>query len=124
MRLNQRTSSHLRDTAAGLVLCAVRSSTNEALQFPPPAFTHGNDVVEEVTLGPVGVLYTYSIVHLGRDKPAYGLAMVDFEPGVRVFGLMRFQPGLEPALGTTMKVVAHTLSDGQADYAFEAVVAA
>lgn len=124
MKLRQRTPSHLQDTAAGLVLCATRTSADATPQFPPLAFVHGDVAVEEVPLGPLGVLYTYSVVHPGRDKPAYGLAMVDFEPGVRVFGPMRFEPGLEPALGATMKIVAHTLSDGQADYAFEALVAA
>jgi len=52
------------------------------------------------------------------------LAMVDFEPGVRVFGHMRFEPGAEPILGAAMKIVPHTLPDGEADYAFEALAGA
>ena len=89
MRLKQRTGSHLRNGPDGLQLIATRGSGDAPLQFPPQSFVHGNEVVEEVPIGPLGVLYTYSVVHPGRDKVPYGLAMVDFAPGVRVFGRLR-----------------------------------
>ena len=121
MRLRQRTESHFRESPDGLQLLATCSAGSTMLQFPPQPFVHGDAVTEDVPIGPLGVLYTYSIVHPGREKPPYGLAMVDFEPGVRAFGFMRFEPGLEPTLGALMKIVPHTLAGGDADYAFEAV---
>jgi uncharacterized OB-fold protein len=124
MRLTQRTESHFRETPDGMLLLATRPAGGAPPQFPPLEFMHGDAVVEALPIGPVGVLYTYSIVHLGRDKPPYGLAMVDFEPGVRVFGPLCFEPGQEPALGAAMKIVPHTLPDGQADYAFAALAQA
>ena len=124
MRLRQRTESHLRQAPDGLLLLASRTTDSALPQFPPMAFVHGDAVLQEVPLGPVGVLYTYSIVHPGRDKPPYGLAMVDFEPGVRVFGALRFEPGAEPALGAAMRIVPQALPDGEADYAFEALTSA
>jgi hypothetical protein len=44
--------------------------------------------------------------------------MVDFEPDVRVFGPMIYEPGKEPPLGATMEVTAYALKDGSEDYAF------
>jgi uncharacterized OB-fold protein len=65
------------------------------------------------------VLYTYSIVHVDRERGPYALAMVDFEPGVRAFGPMLYEEGKEPSLGATMQVVHHNLPDGSSDYAFQ-----
>jgi len=47
------------------------------------------------------------------------LAMVDFEPDVRVFGPMIYEPGKEPPLGAKMEVTAYALKDGSEDYAFQ-----
>jgi uncharacterized OB-fold protein len=91
------------------------------LQFPPQSVVHGDQVVEEVPIGPLGVLYTYSVVHPGRDKAPYGLAMVDFAPGVRAFGRLLLKEGQELQPGASVRVVPSNLPDGQADYAFEAV---
>ena len=121
MKLAKRTESHFRDTPEGMVLVANRSAPGAELQFPPSEFIHGDAVPQEVVIGPVGALYTYSIVHVARDSGPYGRARVDFEPGVRVFGRMLYTPGQEPALGSAMKVVPFTLPDGVADYAFQAV---
>ena len=37
-------------------------------------------------IGPFGRLYTCTVVHPGKGSEPYGLAMVDFEPGVRAKG--------------------------------------
>jgi uncharacterized protein len=121
MRLKQRTGSHFQSAADGLQLIATRGASDAPLQFPPQSFIHGDQAVEEVPIGPQGVLYTYSVVHPGRDKATYGLAMVDFAPGVRAFGRLLLNGGTELRLGASVRVVPFELPDGEADYAFEAV---
>ena len=121
MRLKQRTGSHFQSAADGLQLIATRGASDAPLQFPPQFFIHGDQAVEEVPIGPQGVLYTYSVVHPGRDKATYGLAMVDFAPGVRAFGRLLLNGGTELRLGASVRVVPFELPDGDADYAFEAV---
>ncbi len=121
MKLTQRTDSYLRDTADGLCLVATRSADRKEPQFPPLEFIHGDAVPEEILIGPIGKLYTYTVVHVGKDKPPYGLAMVDFEPGVRVFGRLVLDSGIAPDFGCDMRVVPFTLPDGSTDYAFEPV---
>lgn len=121
MRLKQRTGSHFQSAADGLQLIATRGASDAPLQFPPQSFIHGDQAVEEVPIGPQGVLYTYSVVHPGRDKATYGLAMVDFAPGVRAFGRLLLNGGTELRLGASVRVVPFELPDGDADYAFEAV---
>ncbi len=122
MHLKKRSAPYLRQTADGMVLMAARARDGAELQFPPPEFIHGQPdtaALADVAIGPLGLLYTYSIVHPGRDKQPYGLAMVDFEPGVRAFGRLLYESGHEPALGTQVKVVPFALQDGTPDYAFE-----
>ena len=121
MRLKQRTGSHFQSAADGLQLIATRGASDAPLQFPPQFFIHGDQAVEEVPIGPQGVLYTYSVVHPGRDKATYGLAMVDFAPGVRAFGRLLLNGGTELRLGASVRVVPFELPDGDADYAFEVV---
>lgn len=117
MQVRAYTGGHMRQTSDGLVLTAVRSRTGE-VRFPPPSFLHGEDEVEPVALGPVGSLYTFTVVHVGKDAP-YGLAMVDFEPGIRVFGRLVFDTTSPPRLGTPVRVIPFQLGDGTPDYAFE-----
>ena len=121
MRLKQRTGSHFQSAADGLQLIATRGASDAPLQFPPQFFIHGDQAVEEVPIGPQGVLYTYSVVHPGRDKATYGLAMVDFAPGVRAFGRLLLNGGTELRLGASVRVVPFELPDGDADYAFAVV---
>jgi len=122
MRLTQRTASHLKETADGLrLLAAQRAGSSEPIQFPPPEFMHGDADIVEVPLGPTGVLYTYTVVHPGRDKTPYALAMVDFEPGVRVFGRLMLATDAQLPLGSTVRLIPHSLPDGEADYAFAAL---
>ena len=121
MRLKQRTGSHFRSAEDGLQLIATRRPDGAPLQFPPQSFVHGDQVVEEVLIGPLGVLYTYSIVHPGREKAPYGLAMVDFTPGVRAFGRLLLKEGQEFLPGASVRTVPCDLPNGEADYAFEMV---
>lgn len=119
MMITKRSKSHLVNTQDGLTLLANRKEATLNWQFPPAEFFLGDTPDEEILLGPRGVLYTYSIVHVDRERGPYALAMVDFEPGVRAFGPMVYEAGKEPPLGAAMQVVPHTLADGSADYAFK-----
>lgn len=117
MKIIKRTESHFRETTGGMVLVATRVAGQPA-QFPPIEFVHDDQQVEDIALGPTGALYSFTIVHPGKEKPPYGLAMVDFEPGVRAFGRLLFdvQP---PAIGSRLRVVPLALPDGTPDYAFQ-----
>ncbi|CAN7595043.1 Zn-ribbon domain-containing OB-fold protein [Acidovorax delafieldii] len=116
--LKKRSTRHIVQAPEGLALLATRSRSDAPWQFPPAEFILNEATHEEMLLAPKGILYTYSIVHLSRDTKPYALAMVDFEPGVRAFGPMLYEPGDEPPIGAVMEVVPHTLEDGFEDYAF------
>lgn len=124
MQLSKRTRPYLRETPNGMVLIASRTSEDAELQFPPPEFARRAGDDHDVPIGPVGKLYTFSIVHPGRDVAPYGLAMVDFEPGVRVFGRLLFEPAAQPQLDQPVKVVPFALADGTPDYAFKSAAGA
>ncbi len=104
-----------------MVLVATRTASHPQPQFPPLEFVHNDEPVEEVTIGPKGTLYTYTVVHPGKDKTPYALAMVDFELNVRAFGRLILDAGKAPKIGSTVRVVPFDMADGTADYAFEAV---
>lgn len=117
MIINKRTNSPFRESPRGMLLVATQVAGQPA-QFPPVEYLHRDQRVEEVELGPTGRLYSYTVVHAGKDKPPYGLAMVDFEPGVRAFGRLLFDE-LPPAIGSALRVVPFALGDGTPDYAFQ-----
>lgn len=120
MHLTPRTRGSIVHTSQGMQLLASRSRRSAQVQFPPQAYEMEGDGVEDVPLGPLGRLYSYTLVASGKTTPAYGLAMIDFDPGVRVFG--RLILGVSrPVLGTQVRVVPHVLSDGVDDYAFQMV---
>jgi hypothetical protein len=121
VKLNKRTEPHFRMTEGGMLLIATRTASHPQLQFPPLEFVHGDEPVEQMPIGPFGQLYTYTVVHPGKDSEPYGLAMVDFEPGVRAFGRLICSNGKAPAINSTVRIVPAELPDGSADYAFEAV---
>lgn len=100
-----------------MVLVATRIVGNPP-QFPPIVFVHGDERAEEIELGPTGRLYSYTVVHPGKDKAPYGLAMVDFEPNVRAFGRLLFD-GQPPAIGCALRIVPFALTDSTPDYAFQ-----
>ncbi|NEX64685.1 Zn-ribbon domain-containing OB-fold protein [Noviherbaspirillum galbum] len=117
MKISKWMGPHFRETPRGMVLVATQLAGAPA-QFPPVEFLHGDQRPAEVELGPSGHLYSYTVVHASKDKPPYGLAMVDFEPGVRAFGRLLFD-GQPPALGSRVRVVPFALQDGTPDYAFQ-----
>jgi uncharacterized OB-fold protein len=121
VKLSKRTEPHFRMTESGMLLIATRTAGHPQLQFPPLEFVHGDEPVEQVPIGPFGQLYTYTLVHPGKDSEPYALAMVDFEPGVRAFGRLICKDGKAPAIDSTMRIVPSELPDGSPDYAFEAV---
>ena len=117
MKIIKRTESPFRDTPGGMVLVATRVASQPP-QFPPIEFVHDDQKVEEIELGPTGSLYSFTIVHPGKEKQPYGLAMVDSAPGVRPCG--RLLVGTEaPAIGSRLRVVPFALPDGTPDYAFQ-----
>jgi uncharacterized OB-fold protein len=119
MLLTPRVRPHFLQTAQGFQLLATRSRRNVQPQFPPQAFEMADDFVEDLPLGPMGRLYSYTVVAASKTAPSYGLAMVDFEPGVRVFGPLMLGPNAAaPELGVQVCLVPHVLSDGTGDYAF------
>ena len=117
MKLRRRGTAHLRDTAWGMVLVATQSWRRLEVQFPPADYIHDDEEPHNVLIGPVGQLYTCTVVHPGDDRPPYDLAMVDFEPGVRVFGPLLHDEG-KPVIGGSVRVVSFALPDGTPDYAF------
>ena len=117
MKIIKRTESHFRETPGGMVLVATQVAGQPA-QFPPIEFIHDDQQVEVIELGPTGTLYSFTVVHPGKFKPPYGLAMVDFEPGVRAFGRLLFDAN-PPAIESRVRVVPCALPDGTPDYAFQ-----
>lgn len=124
MKLKRRANAHFRQTDAGMLLIATRTAQHPQLQFPPLEFVHDDAPVEEVAIGPQGTLYTYTVVHPGKDSKPYALAMVDFEPHVRAFGRLVLDGANAPKIGSAVRVVPFAMADGIADYAFEAVTGA
>lgn len=117
LKISKRTEPHFRDTPAGMVLVATQI-TGQPAQFPPVEFLQDDQRAEEIELGPNGRLYSYTIVHASKDKPPYGLAMVDFEPNVRAFGRLLFDK-TPPEIGSLLRIVPFALPDGTPDYAFQ-----
>lgn len=114
---------HFRETAQGLRLIANRADDRSDFAFPPTQFWRSSSVApQELLLEPEGTLYTFTVVHLGRDRPPYMLGMVDFACGIRVFGPVLAAPGARPHIGARVRTVAHPLPDGTPDYAFAIVV--
>ena len=117
MKIIKRTEPYIRETPGGMLLIATQIA-GQPPQFPPIEFVHNEQQIEEVELGPTGSLYSFTIVHPGKEKPPYGLAMVDFESGVRAFGRLLFDAH-PPAIGSRLRVVPFALPDGTPDYAFQ-----
>lgn len=119
MKISKRAGVHFRESEGAMVLVAT-SVNGRPAQFPPIEYLHGDDRSQDVELGPSGRLYSFTVVHAGKDKAPYALAMVDFEPGVRAFGRLLLD-GRAPALDSEVRVVRFALADGSPDYAFEGV---
>jgi uncharacterized protein len=121
VKLTKRINPHFRQTDHGMVLVATRCAGQSEPQFPPPEFVHNDARHVDIDIGPLGQLYTYTVVHLGKNDPAYALAMVDFEPGIRIFGRLLYDSAQTPSIGGTVRVVPFDLPDGSHDYAFKPV---
>ena len=117
LKISRRAEPAFRQSSSGMVLVATRVA-QQPPQFPPIEYVHDDTRVEEIELGPSGTLYSYTVVHAGKDKPPYALAMVDFEPGVRAFGRLLYETQA-PDIGAAVRVVPFALADGTADYAFQ-----
>lgn len=117
MQLTPRNRLPYVHSPQGMQLLASRGRRHAQPQFPARAFEVGDEAVEDVLLGPLGRLYSYTVVAAGK-APAYGLAMVDFEPGVRAFGRLILGAS-RPVLGAQVQVVPLALPDGTDDYAFQ-----
>ena len=124
MKLRKRTDAYFCMTEDGMVLIASRTASHPQPQFPPLEYIHGDEQITDVPIGPLGQLYTFTVVHPGKHGEPYALAMVDFEPGVRAFGRLICKDGKAPAINSTVRVVPFALPDGSPDYAFEAATGA
>ncbi|NWK95961.1 hypothetical protein DM806_09795 [Sphingobium lactosutens] len=118
MRISKYGHSHMANDGQQTILCGALMSQGE-IRFPPPEFLIGDETATPVPLSPIGQLYTYTTVHPGK-APAYSLAMVDFDHGLRIFGRLLLGEA-PPALGSNVRVVPFTLSEGEIDFAFEPV---
>lgn len=118
MELAKYSEGYLGQGPNGLVLQGARYRATGEIRFPPPEFLHGGEIAEPVSMGSEGRIYTFTTVHPGK-APAYSLAMVDFQNGLRVFGRLLQQEGSPLAIGDAVRAVSFTLPDGTADYAFE-----
>ena len=118
MNLSKREGSHLRELDGSLELIGTVSTRAPHPRFPPADYSLGGIPNEDVVLGSRGILYTYTIVHPGKDRAPYGLAMVDFPGQVRVFGRLLIDPDSQVVLEQPVKVVPWTFPDGTGDYAF------
>lgn len=119
MQPTRRTDPYWRDSPRGMVLVATRTAGIAAAQFPPAEFLVEGVTLEEVELGPEGVLYSFTVVHAGKDQPPYALAMVDFKEGVRAFGRLVDYPAA--TIGSNVRVVPFALPDNTPDYAFSPI---
>lgn len=116
MNITQRAGPHFLESDTGMVLVGTRVGSHPA-QFPPAAYLLDGEQATDVVLGPTGRLYSCTVVHPGKDKAPYALAMVDFGE-VRAFGRLLFD-GKPPALDSVVRVMAAALPDGTPDYAFQ-----
>lgn len=113
---------HFRETAEGFRLVANRADARSEFIFPPTRFWSDASVEpQELLIESEGTLYTFTVVHLGRDQAPYMLGMVDFECGLRVFGKLLAAAEGRPQIGARVRTVAHPLLDGTPDYAFAIV---
>ncbi|NDZ17353.1 hypothetical protein C7T35_03695 [Variovorax sp. WS11] len=113
MIIVKRDRHHIRRLASGSVL--VGDSGPNGPTFPPADFYFGS-TPDEALIGPVGEIYTYTLVH-GSNTQSYALAMVDFPRNVRVFGRV-VGDSSRVRVGAQVTVVPFPLATGEDDYAF------
>lgn len=118
MKILPSTQPHFELHANHMTLLASQDPLSGETQFPPAEWVRENHPPITLRIGPTGRLYTYTVVHPGKAVAPYGLAFVDFEPGVRVFGRLLLDGECRPDVDSEVQVVPFTLLDGSPDYAF------
>ncbi|NQV54418.1 MAG: OB-fold domain-containing protein [Rhodospirillales bacterium] len=103
-----------------LRLLGGRCNSCEALSFPKAPVCPAC-LSEDITAQPIaedGVLYTYSIVHVGKDKTKlpYAVGFVDLADGLRLFAHLSDVEGLRPDMPVAIRVTP----EGDARYRFQA----
>ena len=113
MIISKRDRHYIRRLTSGSVLVGDSGPTGPT--FPPADF-YFESTPEEALIGPVGEIYTYTVVH-GSSAQSYALAMVDFPRSVRVFGRV-VGDSSRLRIGAQVTVVPLPLATGEDDYAF------
>lgn len=114
MIIAKRDRHHVRRLTSGSVVL-VGDGGPDGPTFPPADF-YFDSTPDEALIGPIGEVYTYTVVH-GANAQSYALAMVDFAQDVRVFGrvvddLSRLR------IGARVAVAPYSLAAVDDDYAF------
>ena len=112
---------HVMEGEGGLRLKGGACSSCDTLAFPKPDICSAclSEDIEDVPLAGDGVLYAFSVIHVGRraDLP-YAVGYVDLADGVRVFAELTRADGLRPDMKVT---IAITSEAGEAErYRFAA----
>lgn len=121
MQISKNENDHLSKDDQAFALYGTRVPGGE-VRFPPPEFVLNDEKLTPVALSTVGRLYTYTTVHPGK-APAYSLAMVDLDHGLRVFGRL-VHGEATPIIGSEVRVVPFKAPNGDRDFAFEPVAEA
>ncbi len=93
----------------GLHLRGGRCAACGGLAFPKPSICSGClcEDIADVPLAVDGVLYAYSVIHVGRrDDLPYAVGYVDLADGVRVFAELTRSHGLSPDLKVAIMISA------------------
>ena len=101
------------EDADGAALLASRCISCGQVFFPKRGHCldcFGHDM-EQVILGRIGRLYTFTIVHMPTQhyNPPYAIGWVEFPEGVRVFGQIKGWESQPLRIGMEMKLVIDTL---------------
>lgn len=121
MKISKNENDHLSKDDHRLALYGTRMPGGE-VRFPPPEFVMNDEKLTPIALSTLGRLYAYTTVHPAK-APAYSLAMVDLDHGLRVFGRLVHREAA-PIIGSEVRVVPFTAPNGQRDFAFESVAEA
>jgi uncharacterized OB-fold protein len=120
MDIRRYEAGHMHQVAGHLELLGSLQVGNAEVRFPPIEFLHDAEAAEPVGLGEHGRIYTHTTVHPAKS-PAYSLAMVDFDHGIRAFGRLLVDADTHPEIGDRVRVVSFELAGGTMDYAFESI---
>jgi uncharacterized OB-fold protein len=115
---------HVINGASGdLRLKGGRCAACGGLAFPKPGICSGClcEDIADVPLAPEGVLYAYSVIHVGRrDDLPYAVGYVDLADGVRVFAELSRSHGLRPDMPVAIAITPKA-AEPEPSYRFAAV---